>query len=355
MLTNKNDGSCSRSKLVISACPADLKFCLSAIKENSHDSDLLLLVTWANKTIQEAIKLLLKKNKAIQLKFLSGLEAYYLAKDKTWISIYIFTMGADWLGRILLERQDILQYTDCYFEYDQLKLREINWNHFKIIGFHGFKYWLTMQLTRAWVFIKYRRYKLSLQPDMHIWPKLNDIKAVWKDFTPSSNFEYTELPKDSVIFCLSSIDNGWSPDWNALKKLSKNFYYKEHPRTGSADYLEYPDWISPLTGYDLPMEMYLCPDSTVLIGTTSTALGASSKSISLWKIKVLDWEKKIILKPKYDFFFKKASIQYLNCREDLQHLYDAYASRAGYVPNNNQELMTTIYSVRHNSSVCENK
>mgnify|MGYP000199719687 CR=1 FL=1 len=335
--------------LVISACPADLHLCLGVIKKQPPNTGVLMLLTWANGVVQESLNNLFQQDErlAVKVYFRSGLETYSISQEKRWTSIYLFTMGADWLGRILVERKDVLRYRDCYLDYEQLEVRDISWNHLAIIKFHGLKYWLKTQVSRVLTFIRYHRYELEYRPDMHVWPQTNDIKGVWEYETlPDVTFNTPELPSNAVIFCFSSTDNGWSPNWSILRELSDNFFYKVHPRTGCVDYLEYPDWIKPLEGYNLPMELYDCPSSSLLIGTTSTALGSCQNSMSLWFIKLLDWQKNDIELSIGACLIKKSSMNHLNCRKDLYYLYNAYAQRALYMPHDNQELIRNIMSIK---------
>ncbi|MFT5452217.1 MAG: hypothetical protein ACI9N9_001706 [Enterobacterales bacterium] len=331
--------------LVISACPADVQLCLGVIKEASENVRLLIVVTWANSEMQESLRCVFQQNEnlSVTVSFRSGIDAYGVAQEKRWASIYLFTMGAEWLGKILYERKDVLRYRDCYMDYDQLAVRDIDWHHSKIIKFHGLKYWLKLQVSRALTFIRCHRYKLEFRPDMHVWPQTEDIKSVWKDVVPDRSFKLSSLPRDAVIFCFSSTDNGWAPDWTVLRAISDNFFYKLHPRTGRVDYLGYPDWVKPLTGYDLPMELYDCPDSSLLVGTTSTALGSSINSISLWQIKLSDWKETIKKYGIASVLFKASSMNNLNCRDDLYYYYNAYSIRATYVPKNNRELLNSAF------------
>ena len=205
------------------------------------------------------------------------------------------------------------------------------------------KYWLKTQALRILTSFKYRSYRLDFRPDMHIWPQTDEIRNVWEHKPiPKANINRVKLPSNSVIFCFSSIDNGWSPDWSVFKGSADEFYCKLHPRTGSVDYLGYPDWVKPLKGYDLPMELYDCPTSSVVVGTTSTSLGASRNSISLWSMKLSDWK----MNPKKLNFRQllsgRTSIDNLNCRDDLYFLYEAYAQRARHVPINSQELIACM-------------
>lgn len=333
--------------LIISACPADLHLCLSVIKRESDNYRILLLVTWANSQMQSLIDEIFEKNTLnVNVQYQSGTEAYEIAKEE-WKSIHLFSMGAPWLGLILFERTDIVRYIDCYFNYEQLELRDINWKHLEIIKFHGIKYWLKTQILRTLTRIKYGACKLELRPDSHTWPPTELMRQVWDhDEIPDAGINMAKLPDNAVIFCFSSIDNGWTPDWAIFENVSDNFFCKLHPRTGSVDYLSYPDWVKPLRGYDLPMELYECPDNSLVVGTTSTALGLIKNSISLWNIKVssqadikgLDFRR---------MFFNSGSMSNLNCRNDLYELYRAYAQRASYAPLDYQTLVNNIHAIQN--------
>ena len=308
--------------LVISACPADVHLCLGVIRRDSPSFKIVVLITWASIEVQtQVINCLLENGEIENVLFISDVEAYEIAQDRKWAAIYLFTMGAAWLGRILFERKDVLRYRDCYLDYEQLSIRDIDWNHLAIIKFHGLKYWLKTQVLRATLFVKYSSSNLGFRPDMHVWPRTDSIKEVWDhEKIPDVDLDLTELPNNAIIFCFSSIDNGWAPDWSIFKKTADKFFCKIHPRTGRVDYLGYPDWVVPLDGYDLPMELYQCPDNSLIVGTTSTALGGTQNSISLWNIKLLDWKKNHSAFEDSEKLFTKSPVDNLNCRSDLYHL-----------------------------------
>ena len=95
-----------------------------------------------------------------------------------------------------------------------------------------------------------------------------------------------KLPEKSLVFCFSSIDNNWSPDWDLFFNSGYNLYFKPHPFTNS-DYSNYPPSLLPIAE-GFRVEDLEIPDNTFIISVTSYALSCSSNSISLLHFRYKD-------------------------------------------------------------------